>query len=119
LSELHLKRVDERELDTILAEDIDFTGELTFTDPLMIKGNFKGTIKSKGELYIGENAQMEASVKAPLVSIRGKLKGDVHCSERIELFSSAKVSGDLDSPEIIMEGGARFNGNMIMGESDE
>ena len=31
---------DEDEIDTILAEDIDFEGELTFSKPLMIKGKF-------------------------------------------------------------------------------
>ncbi|WP_028974089.1 bactofilin family protein [Spirochaeta cellobiosiphila] len=119
MPDLHLKRVDEREIDTILAEDIDFSGELTFTEPLMIKGRFHGQIKSQGELYIGAEARVEADIKAPLLSIRGALKGEMSCSRRVELYSSAEVSGNMISPEVIMEAGAKFNGNMVMGEDNE
>lgn len=119
MSELHLKRIDERELDTVLAEDIDFTGELTFADPLMIKGKFQGEIKSKGTLYVGEEAKVEAQINAPNVSIRGNVKGNIDASSRIELYSTARVVGDLSSPEIVMEGGVKFNGKCTMPMEDE
>ena len=45
MAEVHIKDMDEHEIDTILAEDIDFEGHLTFKKPLMIKGKFKGEIK--------------------------------------------------------------------------
>ena len=42
MRDVRINQIDENEIDTILAEDIDFTGALTFKKPLMIKGNFKG-----------------------------------------------------------------------------
>ncbi len=56
MAEVRIKDIDEHEIDTILAEDIDFEGHLTFKKPLMIKGKFKGEIKSTSSLYIGEKA---------------------------------------------------------------
>ena len=46
MAEVRIKDIDEHEIDTVLAEDIDFEGHLTFKKPLMIKGKFKGEITS-------------------------------------------------------------------------
>ena len=110
MSELRIKKIDDNEIDTILAEDIDFTGELSFDKPLMIKGKFSGTIKASGDLYVGDNAYVKARIEANVVSLKGKIKGNIFAHSRVELFSSATVDGDITAPDIIMESGCRFNG---------
>ncbi|HUX21496.1 MAG TPA: polymer-forming cytoskeletal protein [Spirochaetia bacterium] len=119
MSEVHIKNVEETELDTILADDIDFAGELSFKKPLMIKGRFKGQINASGDLYIGEEASVEAQISARLVSLKGSVKGNVNAQTRVELFSTSRVEGDITSPEIIMESGSRFNGICSMEERKE
>ncbi|MEW5814733.1 MAG: polymer-forming cytoskeletal protein [Spirochaetota bacterium] len=114
MAEVTIKPIDESDIDTILAEDIDFTGELNFTKPLMIKGKFKGEIKASGDLYIGEKAEVEAQIEANLVSLRGRLKGNISASTRVELFSTSSVEGDITTPNIIMESGSQFNGICTM-----
>lgn len=116
MGEVHFKEVDERELDTVLAEDINFEGELQFTKPLMIKGTFRGDIKASGDLYVGPEALVEARIQAQVVNLRGHVKGNITASHRIELHASARVDGDMTSPIIIMEPGARFNGICTMPE---
>lgn len=110
MTDLQIKSLDESDIDTILAEDIDFTGELAFSKPLMIKGKFSGQIKASGDLYIGSEAQVEARVEANVVSLKGRLKGNIYAKTRVELFSTATVEGDITAPDIIMESGCRFNG---------
>lgn len=117
MSEIHIKGVDERELDTVLAEDIHFTGELNFNKPLMIKGYFRGDIKASSDLYVGENALVEARVQARVIILRGHIKGNITALEKIELSSTARVDGDMMAPQIVMEVGARFNGICSMPES--
>lgn len=119
MSEVHIKNVEETELDTILADDIDFSGELSFKKPLMIKGRFKGQIKASGDLYIGEEANIEAQISARLVSLKGNIKGNITAQTKVELFSTSRVEGDITSPEIIMESGSRFNGICSMEERKE
>lgn len=119
MAEIRIKEIDENEIDTILAEDIDFEGNLTFKKPLMIKGKFKGEITSGSALYVGEKAYIEARIEAGLVSSRGAIKGDMVGHERVELFSTALVDGDITTPDLVAESGARFNGrcNMIRREA--
>ena len=75
MAEVHIKDMDEHEVDTILAEDIDFEGHLTFKKPLMIKGKFKGEIRSTSALYIGEKALVEASTEAAVGQVIVALEG--------------------------------------------
>ncbi|MGA2640438.1 MAG: polymer-forming cytoskeletal protein [Spirochaetia bacterium] len=115
MAEVRIKDIDEHEIDTILAEDIDFEGYLTFKKPLMIKGKFKGEIKSTSSLYIGEKALVEATTEAAVVSSKGAHKGDIIGHSRVELFSTAQVDGDISTPDFIVESGCKFNGYCNMG----
>jgi len=115
MAEVRIKDIDEHEIDTILAEDIDFEGHLTFKKPLMIKGKFKGEIKSTSSLYIGEKAYVEAVTEAGIVSSKGRHKGNIVGHARVELFSTAQVDGDISTPDFVVESGCKFNGNCSMG----
>ena len=114
MSDLRIKKIDEKDLDTILAGDIDFQGMLSFEKPLMIKGHFNGEIEAEGDLFIGEDAVVEAKITANKVSVRGKVKGNIYALSYVELFSSAVVIGDIISPCMEMEKGCQFNGHCIM-----
>ena len=114
MADLRMRDIDEHELDTILAEDIDFTGDLSFTKPLMIKGKFKGTVRSTGDLHVGEHAVVDATVEAHIVSLKGRLTGNISASSRVELYSTAVVKGDITTSDVVMESGCVFNGNCNM-----
>ncbi len=115
MSEVRIRDIDESEIDTVLAEDIDFTGTLVFEKPLMIKGKFSGEIKASGDLYIGKDAEINAVIEANLVSSKGRIKGDIFARSRVELFSSASVEGDITTPDLVIESGCKFNGKCRMG----
>jgi cytoskeletal protein CcmA (bactofilin family) len=115
MPEIRIKDTDENEIDTVLAEDIDFEGQLTFKKPLMIKGKLKGEITSNSSLYVGEKAYVEAKVESGLVSSKGRIKGDIVGHSRIEFFSTANVEGDVTTPDFVIESGCKFNGYCNMG----
>lgn len=115
MAEIHSERVKERDIDTVMGEDIEFDGSLSFTDPLMIKGKFNGDIQATGVLYIELNAHVEANISATSVQVRGEIIGDIEASESVQLFSSAKVTGDITAPKVKMENGCFFSGKCHMG----
>jgi cytoskeletal protein CcmA (bactofilin family) len=114
MAEINIKSIEESQIDTILSEDIDFEGDLTFQKPLMIKGKFTGTIKSLSDLYVEKNAVVKAKVDANLVSVKGTIDGNIESYKRVELFSTSLIKGDIKSPAIVMENGAIFNGVCTM-----
>ena len=110
MQETKLRDVNEREINTVFSDDIEFTGDLTFSDSLMIKGLFSGDIKATGDLHIDTNASVKARVEANTVSLKGKVIGDVFAFKKVELFATAMVDGDITAPDVVMESGCRFNG---------
>ena len=119
MPETRISHVEEAELDTVLAEDIEFNGNLSFEDPLMIKGTFTGDIKADGNLYVGKKACVHARIEARIVSVQGLVKGNIYASERVELSASSSVEGDITAPDIVMESGCRFNGICTMKVPEE
>lgn len=119
MADVYIKNSDESEMDTILSEDIDFTGNMKFQKPLMIKGKFSGDIKSSGGLYIDKNAEVKAEIEADRVSVKGVVRGNINAASSVELYSTANVKGDITSPILVMEGGCKFNGVSVMKEDPQ
>ena len=103
-------------LETVLAEDIDFDGELRFSEPLLVKGTVKGSVISNTDLFVNPDATVSATIEASKVSVKGTVIGDIHATTRLELFSSARVTGNVRTPDLIMQSGCRLNGSCEMYE---
>ena len=109
-----LRTIDEEDIETVVAEDVHFDGELAFDRSLVVKGRLEGTIASSGDLFVNEGASVDATIKAALISVRGAVQGQLIARERIELFSSAVVEGTLQAPDLIVQSGCRLNGECRM-----
>lgn len=111
---LDREREDEKNIRTVLAEDIDFSGALKFSTSLKIKGAFEGEIDSTGHLYVGKGAVVKANIRARTITLYGRIEGNVETAEKIELFSGAELAGDIKTPDFIIQSGCAFNGKCIM-----
>ena len=111
------KMIEEKDVDTVLAEDIDFSGTMKFKNSLMIKGKFDGKIDAEGHLILGQNSEVKATIKAGIVTNYGKIIGNVEAIKKLELFKGAELNGDVKTPDLIIESGCIFNGNCTMTSS--
>lgn len=112
------KVIEEKDVDTVLAEDIDFSGTMKFQNSLMIKGKFDGQIDAVGHLILGHNAVVKATIRAGVVTNYGKIIGNVETIKKLELLKGAELNGDVKTPDLIIESGCTFNGKCIMGSGD-
>ncbi|MEX2445487.1 MAG: polymer-forming cytoskeletal protein [Alkalispirochaeta sp.] len=119
MAELRVRTIDESELDTVLAEDIDFEGTIEFSEPLLVKGSVHGEIRSKSDLFIAESAHVNADVQAGRVTVKGTVRGDVDALQRIELFSGASIVGNVKTPDLIVQSGSRLSGRCDMPGPEE
>ncbi len=99
-----------------LEVDASMTGTLAFKDPvnLLINGQFDGTLDTKGNLSIGQKAQVKATIHGEAITIGGTVSGSVTATNRIELLGSARVTGKVSSPRVIMHDGAVLQGTLEM-----
>jgi cytoskeletal protein CcmA (bactofilin family) len=89
-------------------------GELSFEETFRIDGKFEGKIPSGSELILGDSAEVDAEIHVERLSINGTLKGTVRASERIEIHPRARVTADLQTPVLLIEEGAFFQGSCDM-----
>jgi cytoskeletal protein CcmA (bactofilin family) len=107
---------DENKIGTVIGEDIEFKGKLTFKESLKIKGSFEGKIETDGHLIIGREAVVNADVTAKVVSVDGTINGKIKARELIELFGRSRTMGDLITPDLSIENKSIFNGTCIMSD---
>ena len=108
--------LEDEDFDTILSQDINFSGTLNFEKPFLIRGRLSGNIAARGLLVVDEEAVVEANINASRVVIRGSVKGDITATEKVEVSITGKLMGNVTAPEIFMETGCVFNGRCTMTE---
>jgi cytoskeletal protein CcmA (bactofilin family) len=99
---------------TVIAVDTVITGELKGSRAARIEGAFSGTIDIPGMLDIVEGATVAALLRASRIRVAGRVTGDVHATELIELLGSAVIVGDVYTPTLHVVEGARLEGRVQM-----
>jgi len=91
------------------------TGELRCGESLRIDGTVKGEVHCEQVLTIGEKGSVHAAIDGDTVVIAGEVKGDITARRKITLESTARVTGDLTTPGIVIQEGARLEGRIMIG----
>jgi cytoskeletal protein CcmA (bactofilin family) len=104
------KRREEEEVRAFLGKGAEFTGKLMFNGSVRIDGDFKGSIFGSGTLVIGEGAGIEADIRVDSVMVSGEVHGQIDGKKQIRIYSTGKVTGDLNTPVLAVEEGAFFEG---------
>lgn len=96
----------------IIYETTKLKGDFVLDTVLRIDGEFSGKIKSSSKVLIGEKGKAYCDIEAEIVEIGGILKGNVKAKEKIHLFSTGIVEGNLEAPRVILEEGVTYNGEI-------
>lgn len=99
---------------SILSEDTEFNGDMTFTNPVMINGKYKGMINSDSVLIISKGASVKAGVNSRLLILEGVLKGDINVLEKVDIFPSGKLFGNITTAKLKIADGVIFEGTCKM-----
>jgi cytoskeletal protein CcmA (bactofilin family) len=105
------------DLTAYIDEASEIEGKYTFSGTVMLNGKFSGEIASNDTLIIGEKGVVNATVRAGIVLVSGEVVGNILATERVELRGSARVSGDVEAPVVVVEEGVRFEGHCRMTKS--
>lgn len=108
------KGKDGGELTAFLDEASEIDGKFTFSGTVMINGRLRGEIHSNDTLIVGEKGVINASIRAGIVLVSGEIVGNVVGIERVELRGSARVSGDIEAPIVVVDEGVMFDGHCRM-----
>jgi len=104
-------------VETLVGPHAVIRGDVSFTGGLYVEGTIHGKVLaedgSAAVITIAESGHVEGEVRAPVVVINGRMTGDIHAGERIELAANARVNGNIHYKVVEMAAGAMITGRLI------
>ena len=101
-----------------VSQGIKIKGEVTGTEDLFIDGLVEGKITlSNSAVTVGPNAMVKADITAREIVVRGRAEGKFTATERIQIWHTARVQGDMKSERISIEDGAELQWQSGSGKS--
>ena len=104
---------------TSIDASTEVKGTLRCKETLRIDGRVKGEVVCDKTVLIGEGGKVNASISADTVQIAGEVKGDITAHSKITLERTARVTGNLSTPGIVIEEGAKLKGQILIGSDEQ
>lgn len=98
----------------IIGKGMTVRGNVTGAEDLMIAGKVEGKVKLAHHLHVATGAIVKADLEVEELTVEGTLEGNVLASRGIRIQNAAQVTGNIKSPRIVIEEGARFRGQVEM-----
>jgi len=103
-----------------IGPSITIRGEVTGDEDLLIQGRVDGSVDLKqNTVTVGREGKVKAGISARVVTVEGKVEGNLIAEEQVILRSSARVEGDIAAPRVTLEDGASFRGGVDMGDAND
>jgi cytoskeletal protein CcmA (bactofilin family) len=119
-SESLARDIKEGTLTGFVGNGTSLTGEANFKGMLRVDGALSGRVSSAdGTLIVSTNGRVDANVEVAVAQIFGTVNGDIVATKRIEMGRVAKVTGNIQTPALVIENGAIFEGSCRMAQAKE
>lgn len=101
-------------INTTIAENSFFSGRFFINGSLKIDGKFEGKSLQADQLYIGVNGRVKTNIQASAVIVEGIVVGNITARSRVMLLPTARVLGDITTPELIIQNGVILEGRCMI-----
>src|ERR1700691_903817 len=102
-----------------ISKGLFIKGEITGSESLFIDGKVEGSISIPGNrVTVGRNGQVAANITAREIVVLGKVRGNVHATDRVDIRAEGSLSGDVAAARISIEDGAFFKGGIDIRKPD-
>jgi cytoskeletal protein CcmA (bactofilin family) len=101
-----------------ITQGIRIKGEITGKEDLFIDGTLEGKLDlGNASVTVGPNGKVKADVSAREVVVRGQLDGKIEGTERVQLWNSGRVTGEVRTERLAIEDGALLRGKVEAGKA--
>ncbi len=110
-------KVDLKSNSAYISPSVHCSGQLDFEGVVYIEGTFRGDIQScEGELVIGSGGAVEGNIHVGSLYSSGNINGDVVVAVKAVLRNLSATSGNIKAPTLVIEEGAKIEGEVEAGE---
>ena len=101
---------DRGTIPSIISEGSEFKGNIKTSGEIQIDGVLNGNVRAK-QIVVGVNGNVRGNVTSNFLRICGKIEGEIR-AETLEIVSSATVKGNVFKKTISIESGSKVTGNI-------
>jgi cytoskeletal protein CcmA (bactofilin family) len=77
-----------------------------------------GDVKARGDVTIGKDSSITGNMNGQLITIDGKIKGNVEALKGAHMSSTSLVKGSITAPTLSMSAGAELQGKVNVSKDD-
>ena len=119
-SESMARDIKEGRLSGFVGNGTVLTGETNFQAMLRVDGHLTGRVTSEnGTLIIGATGKVDANIAVAAAVVNGVVNGDIIATEKVEFGRTARVTGNIQTPRLVIEEGAILEGGCSMTKARE
>ena len=108
---------------SFISEDLSISGDIEFSDELVIAGSVNGTIKFKGEgsglVRVLSSGIVVGEIQSKSLEILGKVEAEVTCTKLVSIKATANVTGTLKYMQLEVQSDAVPNVELIPMPTDQ
>lgn len=97
-----------------IGENSYFSGRFFINGSLKIDGKFEGKSLQADQLYIGATGRVKTNITATSVIVEGIIIGNIIARNRVMLMPTARILGDISTPELIIQNGVILEGRCMI-----
>ena len=95
---------------SVISSEVEITGTIKSSGSIRVDGKLDGELHCTGDAIIGKAAQIKGNIVVTSATIEGAVQGNITAKDRIEMKSSARVTGDIRAKRLSVEDGVTFIG---------
>ncbi len=77
-----------------------------------------GDVKARGDVTIGKDSSLTGNMNGQLITIDGRIKGNVEAQKGAHMSSTSLVKGSITAPTLSMSAGAELQGRVNVSKDD-
>lgn len=97
---------------SFIGQTMNIKADISSDEDVTIEGRVEGNISVSKTLTIGNHGNVTADMKAAVVRIIGVAKGNIIASEKVEILSRGRYTGNIQSQKLVVAEGAVLNGEI-------
>lgn len=79
----------------------------------------EGDVRARGDVNIGKDSTLSGNMNGQLITIEGKIKGNVQAAKGAHMSGTSTVRGSVSAPTLSMSAGAELRGKVNVSKDDD
>ncbi len=111
------RRFTDTAFPTVIGPGVSIRGEIAGEDAVDLAGTVEGNSVVAGHYRVRAGARVSGAIQAETVAVEGTVEAPRIVADRVQIGATARVEATIQARVIAIAEGARFDGELNMGQA--